>query len=328
VTTDLRDFVGNPDAYAQQNADGSYTPIRQPILDEDLGDHLSGQVTFGTYVVQFDKARFIVFDIDDHDLLMAKQLAEEAMKRGLHAGIEFSGRKGFHVWVLFDGWYSAAQLQRLGKDIARVHGFNGEVFPKQGAARDLGSLVKLPLGKHAVTGNDSRFLVEPKLNPLGALQAAVDVLPPPPVPQSRSQVGQKCIDSIQTDPPKEGTRNDLYFHFACFMRRMGLHAEAIQAVLDELWQGAAPGEIEGVVERSEFSGPTCDNVPADRHCGAECIKLKAKGLSVRSGQLKHSQPGDLIVVRVAGKLNPSDKVVNIEHDDAEAVVAKLRETKP
>ena len=97
MTTDLRDFVGNPDAYAQQNADGSYTPIRQPILDEDLGDHLSGQVTFGTYVVQFDKARFIVFDIDDHDLLMAKQLAEEAMKRGLHAGIEFSGRKGFHV---------------------------------------------------------------------------------------------------------------------------------------------------------------------------------------------------------------------------------------
>lgn len=323
MTANPYNFIGNPDAYAIQNKDGSYTPVRSQLDAGLLADHIAGVTTLGTYVVHYDKARFFVFDIDDHDLLMAKQLAEECSKRGLHAGIEFSGRKGFHVWVLFDQWVSAADMQRLAKDIAATVGFNGEVFPKQGAARDLGSLIKLPLGKHAVTGNKSRFLMEPQVNPITRFVTEFDKLPAP-APATRNRLGQKCIDSIQDDPPKPGTRNDLYFHFACFMRRNGLHDEAIRAVLEELWLDPDPGEIDSVVANSEFSGPRCDSVPADRHCGAECIKQKAKGLSVRAGQLKHAMPGELIVVRVGGKLSPSDKVVNIEHDDAEAIVAKLR----
>lgn len=314
MTTNLLDFVGNPDAFARQNPDGTYTPFRTKLDGSIIKAHLAKDDTFGTYVVWFDKARFFVFDIDDHDLATAKALREECAKRGLDAGIEFSGRKGFHVWVLFDGWSDAGDVQRLAKDIAATVGFNGEVFPKQAATRDLGSLVKLPLGKHAVTGNDSRFLVEPSLNSVSRLGPLVAALPQPaPKPASGGQL--KCVDSIQSDPPKEGTRNNLFFHFACHMRRMGLHEEAITAALEELWVNPDPGEIDSVVLNSEFSGPTCDSVPADRHCGADCVKNRAKGLSLRPGQLRHGQEGELVVVKIGP--HTDTQVLDIEHPDAD-----------
>ena len=325
MTTNLHDFVGNPEAFATQNIDGGYTPRRENLTPHKLQAHLDGSVTIGTYVVWADKSRFFVFDIDDRDLGMAKALAEECQKRGLFVGIEFSGRKGFHVWCLFSAWFPAADVQRLAKDIARTVGFNGEVFPKQAVARDLGSLVKLPLGVHQVTGDASRFLSEPLLNVPVNFAAAVAALPPEPVAQPKAGGGPlKCIDSIQTDPPKEGTRNNLYFHFACHLRRMGLHEEAITAVLESLWLDADPGELESVVANSAWSGPTCDSVPADRHCGESCIKNRAKGLSLRPGQMKNGMDGELIVVKLAGHVKGSQTLLSVEHPDLEAGLGTLR----
>lgn len=322
MTIDLQQFLGNPEAYAVQNQDGSYTPVREKFSDQLLSQHLQGEVTLGTYVVWYDRARFFVFDIDEHDLGLAKALAAECAVRGLQAGVEFSGRKGFHVWVLLDAWLPAGHLQRLAKNIAQTVGFNGEVFPKQAAVRDLGSLVKLPLGKHAVTGNPSRFLTEPVVNSADLAVEAVGLLPPEPVKQVQSSGPLPCLDSIQNDPPKPGTRNNLYFHFACHLRRMGLGDEAVEAVLTELWENPDPGEIQATVENSRYSGPTCDSIPSERHCGAACIKNRARGLSLRPGQLRHGQPGELIVLRVGPHNTPT--VLDLEHPDAEQAKAVLR----
>lgn len=321
MTRDLRDFVGNPEAYAGQNADGSYTPIRSTLTDEELQRHARGQDTLGTYVVWYDKARFFVFDIDDRDLQLARRLSDECEARGLSAGIEFSGRKGFHVWVLFDGWMEAADMQRLAKDIAATVGFNGEVFPKQGSARDLGSLVKLPLGKHAVTGADSRFLKEPQVNTTTRFSEVFDKLPAPVVQQPKGGGPLPCLDSIQSNPPANGERNNLYFHFAAHMRRMGLHEDAIAAVLTDMWLDPDPGEIEELVRNSEFSGPTCDSVPDERHCGEACIKQRAKGLSLRPGQLRNGQEGELIVVKVGPR---KGQVLDLEHPDMDQAKGTLR----
>jgi hypothetical protein len=326
MTTNLRDFLGNPNAFAEQQADGTYRPVRSPLNDADLAAHALGQKTVGTYVVWLDKARMFVFDVDDRDLRLANVLAEACRARGFTPGVEFSGRKGYHVWVLLDQWASAADMQRVAKSIAAEVGFNGEVFPKQAAARDLGSLVKLPLGVHAVTGNQSRFLSEPEVSPVAVFLDALAALPPEPAQATTSGSGPlPCVDSIQSDPPKEGTRNNLYFHFACHLRRMGLHEEAITAVLEDLWKNPAPGELEGVVANSEFSGPMCDSVPADRHCGEACIKNRAKGLSLRPGQLKNGTDGELVVVRRAGHTEGLDNVVNLEHPDLRVARAVLKE---
>lgn len=322
MTTSLQDFIGNPDAFARQNDDGTYTPIRRTINPGELQQHARGEASYGTYVVWFDKAHFIVFDIDEHDLDLAKQLAAECDRRGLDAGIEFSGRKGFHVWMLSNAWHEASDLQRLGRDIAATVGFNGEVFPKQGVARDLGSLVKLPLGVHAVTKNRSAFIREPMLNVPERVDAAIAKLPPDTHGHAPTgQSGLPCMDSIQNDPPKPGTRNNLYFHMACQMRRGGLHAEAIQAVLEELFKNPDPGEIEAIVANSEFSGPICSQLPPERHCGEACILARSKGLSVRPGQVKQAIEGELVVVKVA---KHKANMVEFEHPDAEQAKAVLR----
>lgn len=323
MTTDLRQFVGNPEVYAGQNADGSYTPIRQPITDDELARHQAGQDTLGTYVVWYDKARMFVFDIDDHDLGMAKDLAATCEKYGFHPGIEFSGRKGFHVWVLLDQWMLGSEVQQVAKAIAREVGFNGEVFPKQAAVRDLGSLIKLPMGVHAVTGNPSRFLSEPQVDTGVTFAKALGTLPAPPARVVKGGGPLPCLDSIQENPPGEGERNNLYFHFACHLRRMGLHEEAVEAVLREMWTDPDPGELETVVMNSEFSGPTCDSVPDARHCGEACIKNRARGLSVRPGQLRNAQEGEMLVVK-AGPGVAGSNIRNIIHPDAEAGVVNLR----
>src|SRR6266511_2276206 len=68
----LKRLVGNPDAYAIQQDDGSYRPIRktdggtgEPIhWHNALKAHLAGGWTIGTYVITGDKAHTLVFDID------------------------------------------------------------------------------------------------------------------------------------------------------------------------------------------------------------------------------------------------------------------------
>ncbi len=323
MTVDLNQFVGNPEVYATQNADGSYTPMRTPLDASVLNAHEVGALTVGTYVVWYDKARMMVFDIDTHDLAMARALAAECEKLGLRPGIEFSGRKGYHVWVLLDTWMNAGDVQRVAKSIAAAVGFNGEVFPKQAAVRDLGSLVKLPGGLHAVTKQASKFLREPGISPASVVQGVAASLPAPAVAGASAGAGGPlpCVDSIQTNPPGEGQRNVLYFHFAAHLRRMGLHEDQVEAVLRTLWTDADPGELEAVVTNSEFSGPTCDQVPPDRHCGAACIKQRAKGLSVRPGQLRNAQDGDLVVVEVKQE---TGNTVGVVHPDATAGKAVLR----
>ena len=321
MTTDVHDFVGNPNAYAQQGADGSYIPIRSELTEEAIQQHISKKVSIGTYVVWYDKARMFVFDIDQRDLAMARSLAKASEAKGFHPGIEFSGRKGYHVWVLFDKWLPAANLMAVAKSIAAECGFTGEVYPKQGSVRDLGSLIKLPLGVHAVSGDDSKFITEPHVDTEATLDAAFSTIPvvvPPPA----SGGIQPCVASIQTNPPMPGERNILYFHLACWLRRMGLLEDAIEILLTGLWKDAAPGEISRVVRNSEFSGPMCDSMPAERHCGEACVKFRSrKGLSIRPGQMRHAVVGELVVVGAGKK---SGQVVDIIHPDIVAAKVQLR----
>lgn len=322
--TDISAFVGSPNAYAVQHPDGSYTPHRVVIEPAVLESHMAGTESIGTYVLDFDKARFMVWDIDERDLDLARRIALAATDLcGFSPYIEFSGSKGYHVWVLLDQWYPGHEVQRVAQYIAAQSGFNGEVFPKQGVARDLGSLVKLPLGKHAVSGEWSRFLREGSVTGPGVFAAALAATPAPVLKQRASFGPQPCIESIQENPPSPGTRNNLYFHFACYLRRQGLGDDAIRVLLEAFWVNPDPGEIDSVVTNSEYSGVTCDNVPDDRHCGAACIKNRTGGLSVRRGQLRHAAEGELLVVQ-AGPPNHTAGIVALKHPDADDMKARLK----
>lgn len=325
----LDDFVGNPNAYAVQRKEGGYLPVREPLTRAVLDTHEAGGQTVGTYVVNFDKARFFVFDIDEHNLELGRKLAWAAAGHGFDPSIEFSGRKGFHVWVLLDQWYLAADVMRVAKAIAREVGFTGEVFPKQAVARDLGNLIKLPLGLHAVSGNPSTFLAVGLIAAPGVFDSVLAALPPDPV-FTPASTGRPCMDSIQEDPPQPGSheRNNLFFQYATQMRRASLHAEAIRAALDELNDrgscGMSDQELDSITERSEWVGPICAQLPEARQCGTLCINNKGGGLSVRPGQLRHATEGELVVVKVGP--HGVGNLIELEHPDFDVARATLKPT--
>jgi RecA-family ATPase len=164
-------FINRVDCYSLQNKDGSYRKIDEIITEELVKRHLKGEITIGTYQInKKNDVKWICFDIDNPDLEMAEAEArrlylrlrdEERIKS---IALEFSGKKGYHVWIFckpIDGYSAKVWAEDLLKRIK----MKAEIFPKQGKldAEGYGNLVKLPLGIHQVSGKWSNFIYDEKL---------------------------------------------------------------------------------------------------------------------------------------------------------------------
>lgn len=60
-------FISRSDVYAVQRDDGSYNPVNEPITRRVIEDHLSGNATYGHYLLggnQINQVKFFCFDID------------------------------------------------------------------------------------------------------------------------------------------------------------------------------------------------------------------------------------------------------------------------
>ncbi|SFM73826.1 CRISPR-associated primase-polymerase type A1 [Thermodesulforhabdus norvegica] len=185
-------FRGREDCFARQWVDREsrscgYSPVRRPITEKDVLDHLKGLRTYGIYLLQKDShVRLGVIDVDcglirkpsklspgekqqvkDEVVYVLRRLPELAGDLGLKCLCEFSGGKGYHFWFPVNRPVPAAKMRlmlagvknRLEKDLKA---FTLEVFPKQDrlSGKGLGNLVKLPLGVHRLTGKKSFFLNE------------------------------------------------------------------------------------------------------------------------------------------------------------------------
>lgn len=183
-------FSGREDCFARQwsnKQEGTqgYVPVRRPMSEEDVEDHLSGRKTYGIYIMQSDGTiKTAVIDVDitkeyrknalsgeekgtirrEYQYLLSrlKELGEEMGIRPLH---EFSGGKGFHFWFFFAAPVEAGKAKRFLEPLAEIlnkdlSSFHLEVFPKQDklTGKGLGNLVKLPLGIHRQTGKRSHFV--------------------------------------------------------------------------------------------------------------------------------------------------------------------------
>ena len=173
-------FVNRDDVYAVQNADGSYSSIKS-ILTHPV---LFGDKTIGLYQLNPDnKVKWAVLDIDidkaaakddpNFDIKQwtdrLKQQVNEASKllkaNNVPHYVEFSGFRGYHIWVFFDQpteasvvkpWmeYTFSQLTKVDEHFA------WELFPKQERLSGVGfgSLVKAPLQIHKKSGKRTYFV--------------------------------------------------------------------------------------------------------------------------------------------------------------------------
>jgi len=182
-------FNGREGVYAKQWKDqkgnSGYIPVREPLSEKVIKNHLQGNITIGIYQLRMDSTiNWMVFDIDiakyalkkvlsddkkwnEFQNLLNKQallIQQECNKFGIECCLEDSGYKGRHCWIFFKNPIPARIAKRFGdfliEKIKRVSpDIVIEVFPKQNFVKKdgLGNLVKMPLGIHLVTGKRSFF---------------------------------------------------------------------------------------------------------------------------------------------------------------------------
>lgn len=322
----LSRFVGNPDAYAQQLKDGSWRPVREPLTDAVLQDHLDLKRTVGTYIghqagVLGTIARTLCFDIDNDELLDAISITNAAADDlGIPlscVGIEFSGKKGYHVWVVLQDYRPSSELRRVGRAVLALAETACEVYPKQDEVKDLGSLVKLPGGLHQVSGKHNDFLGGvPKPLPSARWQAALETLPEEQARRAPSESRFPCMTAIQEEGASEGSRNNQFYHLAAMLRRAGVSDDNVDLILritnDKNGDPIEDVELETLLESSKTGGPICGQLPEDRKCGELCILARTAGLYTRPGQVRHAADGENVVLTLVERRGD---VVEFAHDD-------------
>lgn len=215
-------FKSRSDTYARQRDDGAYIPVDREFGTEQVEEHLSGEKTYGQYVVNPDgnEVKFAAIDNDietdsDEPLSNALEAAKEERRRAINLGldesqcwIEFSGRRGYHLWLFFENPIPAVKSKRLleyivdgtpeerknadeDEDVGVViEGGHHEVFPKQIVVEEggYGNLIKTPLGYHKATDNRMVFVDDdgnPEPDQGAILRVAV-----------RNRISEDTIDGI------------------------------------------------------------------------------------------------------------------------------------
>lgn len=202
----LETFAGRDDIYSVEN-----TSVRQhrktelqerPLTEQQLLDHLRGKLTVGTYIQRPNATvRFIVWDIDiskqfllkqgnrgvefDACLQKAFQKAKEIQKllenKGMNGYIDFSGFRGYHVWLFLSEWipvrFSNMLTDRIEEEIITDNDITVESFPNKVRlkAGRFGQVLKIPYGIHVRSGLRSYF-IDDDGNPVTDIDAFADTL--------------------------------------------------------------------------------------------------------------------------------------------------------
>lgn len=153
-------FIPRQDCYPIQTEDGRYLTIKRRFQLDYLQAHLKGIMTLGAYALdEQSRARWLCLDADTPDqwaelLKMTKDLEQDAITAYLEPS-----RRGGHLWLFFSP-IPGATARSFGQALtSRYHLESIELFPKQAELKTgPGSLVRLPLGRHRLTGQRYHFV--------------------------------------------------------------------------------------------------------------------------------------------------------------------------
>jgi len=122
-------FVQRWDLHVRQLVDGSYVCVHEQLNVDHLFDHLRGEITLGTYLLnQESQARFVVLDADDargwerlgH---LASALAEEDVPAYLE-----KSRRGGHLWLFLAQAVAGREVRAFGQGLLTTHQVEGVEF--------------------------------------------------------------------------------------------------------------------------------------------------------------------------------------------------------
>lgn len=169
----LLEIFGGNDYYSMAKltaGEVSYQPIKHALTEEILEEHLAGKVTLGAYQLSKENlVKWLGWDVDSSDRNIAKQYTEKIVRRlgDLPYIVEFSGSKGYHILLLLSKPIPAEKAKAIADHVRDSEGLpktgasHVEVYPKQPSlskSLPMGSLLKIPLGLHPKTHNQSKFI--------------------------------------------------------------------------------------------------------------------------------------------------------------------------
>jgi hypothetical protein len=175
-------FIQRDDIFASQLDDGRYVAIKEPLTEKHLVLHLESQITLGTYMMtKNNTSRIMVLDADQEDGL--KELSRLATVLAVNETPSYleTSRRGGHLWFFFNRPYDGVTVRAFGKALMALFKIeNVELFPKQDwLGGGPGSLVRLPFGKHKLTGRIYTF-IQPDGKPLApTVRSQIDILSSP-----------------------------------------------------------------------------------------------------------------------------------------------------
>jgi hypothetical protein len=234
----LRDlFVNRSDVYAAQTERG-FSKIDLELTNEVLERHLAGQVTLGVYQLsEKSEVKWICFDFDDEEAEMKSLEMFKYVKSTRFSDaslLEFTGGRGFHVWIFFKHLVPGWQGRTIAKKLAEEAAVHCEIFPKQDKIEPgtYGNLVRLPLGIHKKTGKRSIFVAPASLSEVQPTEVPLEEPPKEEEWKQKKHDPYPCWNRMMQGVA-EGTRDHVAFALARRMKDMGLTAPMIVNALSE-----------------------------------------------------------------------------------------------
>jgi hypothetical protein len=148
-------FVGRTSDFTLQRQDGRYYRVGQPLTDQVLTAHLMGEITVGTYVMnEQGRCSFAVFDDDQPDGLKRLARVQMALAYDGYPSYLETSRRGGHLRIFFDQPVPASQVRAW---FLSYCPHETEFYPKQDEGGGYGSVIRLPLGIHRLSGKRYPF---------------------------------------------------------------------------------------------------------------------------------------------------------------------------
>ncbi len=200
--------MGRRNDFATQHQDGRYLRAGYPLTYDVIMQHLQGLLTIGTYVIdEYGLCHFAVYDDDTPDGLHTLHSLQTGLSgRGIPSYLEQS-RRGAHLWVFLAAAVSPALLRSWLLPFCPP---GVEFYPKQDALtpnRPYGSLVRLPLGVHRLSGARYPFVELVNRVPVLLAPSMLDLLTLFPsfqrvtVPESIAPPESSMPPPVHTDIP-------------------------------------------------------------------------------------------------------------------------------
>lgn len=245
--------------FVPRHKDGTYLKLRNTMLYS----HLRGKYAVAVFAGA-RSSRFMSFDVDGGGEEAVRRLLDAMEELGMerkYTHVSLSGKKGYHVDILFDEPVYTTELQKFYGNVLNRAGLDHRAVEFRPTAN---AAVKLPLSVHGETGNICWYVDRETLEPVKRLDYILEIQPYRREAFMRITASmQRCagtdagpitaksrIPAAFTETLIEpGTRHNAMVYLAVCSRYSGDSEEECRAALLKWYRRQPPGVIQSSEEK-------------------------------------------------------------------------------